>query len=178
MADNQRKFEPVIEGGKLNRKSEMQRGAESIFYNIIHDVVIPSAKKMLDEALHSLLYPGDTRRDTRQSNVQRTSYRRYYGTEDDSRAISAGRGADAYYYDTVTYASRGEAELVLDRMIEAVEEYGRVSVLDMYDMSDIDPERIPHTANNYGWMDLRSARVVRSYNGDYLIKLPRALPFN
>jgi hypothetical protein len=176
MADNQRKFEPVIEGGKLNRKSETQRCAESIFYNIMHDVVIPSVKKMADEMFHSLLYPGEPRRgDNRQSNIQRTSYRRYYGTEDDSRS---GRGSDAYYYDAVSYGSRGEAELVLDRMLEAIDEYGRVSVLDMYDMSDIDPERIPHTANNYGWSDLRTARVVRSYNGDYIIKLPRALPFN
>ena len=181
MAEIQRKFEPVIEGGKLNKKSDMQRGAEKIFYNIMHDVIIPSIRKTIDEAVHSLLYPGggDRRRDSdRPFGTQRTSYRRYYGTEDDSRAVNAGRDSDAYYFDSVSYQTRGAAEIVLDRMIDAIQEYGKVSVLDMYDMSDIDPERIPHTANNYGWMDLRTAHVVRAYNGDYIIKLPRALPFN
>ena len=59
-------------------------------------------------------------------------------------------------------------------MIDVIEQYNVVSVLDLYDMVDMSA---PHTANKYGWTNLRNADVVRVRDG-YVIKLPKPFPID
>ena len=70
--------------------------------------------------------------------------------------------------------NRGEAEDVLSRMDELIDQYGLVSVADLYDLVGINGN---YTDNKYGWFNIRTASVVRVRDG-YMIKLPKAVPLN
>ena len=60
------------------------------------------------------------------------------------------------------------------RMDELVSTYGLVSVADFFDLLGVTGN---YTDNNYGWTDIRNAKVMRVKDG-YMIKLPKALPLN
>ena len=78
------------------------------------------------------------------------------------------------YYDDIILDTRREAEEVLDRMQDLIDNYGMVSVADLYDLVGINGS---YTDNKYGWTHLRSADVQHVREG-YLLKLPKALPFD
>jgi hypothetical protein len=60
-------------------------------------------------------------------------------------------------------------------MNEVIDQYGMVTVADMYEMAD---RSAPYTSNKYGWTSVRSAEVVRARGGQYIIKLPKAMPLD
>lgn len=101
------------------------------------------------------------------------SYTNYYdrgSSVRDTRGYSNSR----YSYDDVILNSRREAEDVLDRMYELLDTYKVVRVADLYDLVNITGS---YTDNNYGWVDLRTAEIVRVRDG-YIIKMPRAIPID
>ena len=57
-------------------------------------------------------------------------------------------------------------------MVEIIDNYGFVTVADMYDMVDL---TAPYTAAKYGWTNIRTAEVIRGRDG-YMLKLPKAMP--
>ena len=60
-------------------------------------------------------------------------------------------------------------------MDELIATYGIASVADWYDLVGADSD---YTDNNYGWTDIQSATIVRTRNGDYMIKMPKAFPLD
>ena len=72
------------------------------------------------------------------------------------------------------FASRSDAEDVLDQMDAMLEKYKRVSVLDLYDMIDV---TAPFTSEKYGWTNLRDAKIIPT-KGAYKLKLPKATPLD
>ena len=70
--------------------------------------------------------------------------------------------------------TKDEAVAILEQMDEMIDQYGVVSVLDYYDLAGI---TMDNTSANYGWTDIRSARVIRTRDG-YVIKFPKARPIN
>ena len=77
--------------------------------------------------------------------------------------------------DDIVFETRGDAEKVLDTLSEALSVYGSVSVADFYDLADISAE---WTDNNFGWTDLRGARVLRTRGGGYTIDMPKPTNIN
>lgn len=78
-------------------------------------------------------------------------------------------------YDELIFATRGEAESVLERMFELIDSpYQRVTVGDLYDLSQVSPG--PYTNCNYGWYDLTGARVRRNYDNSFSLDLPKPRP--
>ena len=145
---------------------------------IIGEVLIPAMKKALSDivtnGIDMILY-GESGVTKRKTPGSRISYTNYYDRRDrdrdryDDRRVRTG-----YDFDDIILDSRGEAEDVLSRMDELIDNYGIVSVADFYDLCGITGS---YTDNKYGWTDIRSAQVVRVRDG-YKIKLPRALPLN
>ena len=78
------------------------------------------------------------------------------------------------FHGLFVFDTRKEAEEVLDRMDDLIDTYGVVSVADLYDLVGISGN---YTDNKYGWTNLRNADVQRVRDG-YLLKLPKALPFD
>lgn len=180
-----KKIEKVVTGvAKAKKKGELQKFADifiagdisNVKSYIIDDVLIPIAKKAIDDIVNNglkiLLYGSDEGFRRTKNSCTRASYRDYY--DDDSRHKSANLSTKRFDYDDVLFETRSDAAKVLTQMDEIIEQYEVVSVADMYDLAGLSQ---PYTSNKYGWSDIRSAEVVRAHDG-YIIKLPRALPID
>lgn len=67
------------------------------------------------------------------------------------------------------FATRSEAEEVLNHLITTCIQRGVATVGDLYSLIDIPKTYIDE---NWGWRNLRSARVIRAHNG-YILNLPK-----
>lgn len=145
----------------------------------VSDVIVPTLKKTLSELVTSgtdmILYDGEIRHRKRSTRSNRPSYREYYDDRN-GRDYYSYRNRSAYNYEDVILENRGEAELVLDRMMEIIDKYDRVSINDLYDLVGYDGGR--YTDANYGWTNLRNADVRRTRDGGYLLDLPPAKPID
>ena len=80
-----------------------------------------------------------------------------------------------YDYEELIYPDYASADSVLERMFELLDSpYERVTVGDLYDLSQVSPGA--YTNCDYGWTDLRGARVARNFDGTYRLELPRPRP--
>lgn len=180
-----KKLEPIAKG-KAKKKSEVKKFADvfvaedvtSIKDYILMEVLLPAAKKAISDVvtngIEMLLY-GETRSKSK-GRDSRVSYTKYYERDRDRDYDRPARrqGRYGYDYDDIILDTRREAEEVLDRMDDLIDNYGMVSVADLYDLVGITGN---YTDNKYGWTNLRNADVQRVRDG-YLLKLPKALPFD
>lgn len=75
-------------------------------------------------------------------------------------------------YENLYFTDAGFAAHVLDEMRSDIEHYHQVSVAAMYDYAGKSPSiNGKYTYRNYGWKDLRNARV-RPQGAEYIIDLP------
>lgn len=177
----------VVQGkAKIKKKGKSSKFAEMFIAEdvsnvksyIISDVLIPAAKKLFVDAIKDavdMLVFGRTDRGKRSSGFRAdyVSYNRYSDRRYDDRFSNDTRIRTEYGYDDVILETRGEAEEVLDAMNDIIETYGMVSVMDLYDLVGISGQ---YTDNNYGWKNLRNAESIRTRDGEYMLKLPKAIP--
>lgn len=182
MVEDKKKVDKVVRGKvKTKKKSGVTKFADvfisediaNVKSYIVGEVLVPAMKKALSDIITNgidmLLY-GESGVSKRNSRSSKVSYTKYYNDErSPSRSVKSN-----YNYDDIIIDSRGEAEEVLTRMDELIYSYGMVSVADFYDLVGVTSR---YTDNNYGWTDIRSARVIHVRDG-YIIKLPRAVPLD
>lgn len=175
----EKKVEKIVNGSvKSKKKNGVQKIAsvfvpedvENVKTYIIEDIVVPAVKDIILDAVRVFL--GIDKRSDKGSAASKVAYRSCY--DKDRQKNSVARTRVGYDYDDIILDNRGEAEEVLTRMDELIDEYGLVSVADLYDLVGVTGN---YTDNKYGWTDIRSASVVRVRDG-YMIKLPKALPIN
>ena len=70
---------------------------------------------------------------------------------------------------SVMFVTRSEAEDVLNHMISICDLRGVVTVGDLYNLASMSTS---YTEENWGWRDLRNARVVHIRSG-YILDLPK-----
>lgn len=183
---HKKKIEKVVSGtAKTKKKSEMSK-FKDIFLSedvsnvksyVLMDVLIPAMKKTLLDIVTTgadmILY-GDERGSRQRAPSERVSYRRCYDQRDD-RSIDRVRTRTGYSYDDIILTNRGEAEEVLSRMDELIDQYGVVSVGDLYDLVGITGT---YTDQKYGWTNIRTAKPQRLRDGGYMLMLPKALPID
>ena len=172
----------VSKPAKTKKKGELRKIAEEFIVDdvkniktyVITDVLIPTIKDtiwdILTNTLDMFLFNGTKDHRKHGKSSPKISYRDYYDSKNDRGRNYEIR--DRFDYDDLEFDSRGEADAVLTGMLETIDQYGVVSVADMYDMADV---TAPYTGNRYGWTSLRNAEVVRVRN-TYIIKLPKAKP--
>lgn len=175
----------VTASAKTKKKSDIHKFADIIIAEdaanvksyILMDVLIPAIKKAIADivtnGIDMLLY-GESGR-SKKSGASKVSYRSYYDKREDRTDYSSTRSRDSLDYDDIVFNNRGDAEAVLSAMEDIIDQFGVVSVGDLYDLADISTTN--YTINKYGWTNIRSAQVVRGRDG-YLLKLPRAMPIN
>lgn len=179
---SKKKVEPVVTGKAVKRHNAKRKLTDTFISEdlsnvksyIVMDILVPAVKKAVSDivtnGIDMILY-GETGRSTkekRRSNVDYVSYSRYSDRDRDDRRSS--RSSIGYTYDDIILDSRREAEEVLDKLYELLDQYGVVSVADYYDLVNVSGE---YTDNNYGWTHLRNAEIIRDRDG-YVIKLPKA----
>lgn len=183
--ETEKRLEKVTTGSvKTKKKSGISKFADAMISEdasnvgsyIFMDVLVPAMKKAVSDiitnGIEMLLY-GETGGNKRRSRADRVSYGSYYDRDRDRRERPS-RSRATYEYDDIVLDTRGEVERVIDKLEDSLDEYGTVSIGDLYDLVGITGS---YTDYKYGWTDLRSARAERVRDG-YLIKLPRALPLD
>lgn len=180
-----KKVEKVVRGKVKTKQNGVRKwrdffiseDANSIGNYILMDVLAPTIKetlyKIVVNSIDIALFGGTgggNRRDGKRSTHDKISFRDYNGISRREERSYSNTARDAGYQDIV-YETRADARDVLDSMDEVLETYDAVSVMDMYDLSGLTCD---HTLNNYGWTDIRNAKIVPVSDG-YIIKMPRAV---
>ena len=177
----ERQIKKVVQGTAKTRKKSGIHNLTEVFVSedagnvksyLREDVLIPGIRKILytiiSEGAHMIFLGGaGARKGVGSSKI---SYRDFYEQKDVVRRPETTR--NRFDHDDILFDSRGDAEAVLDEMIEVIGKYGLVTVADMYDMAQLSQ---PYTSNRYGWTNLSSAEVKR-VGGGYILDLPKAKP--
>lgn len=183
----EKKVEKVVSGKVTTRENKSRKfmgsfisgDANSVWESVLMDVLIPSLKKLVSEGINTasdLLIYGESRGRSSRSE-SKVSYRRYYEDRygDRRESESRSRGVrNRFDYDDLVFETRGDAMEVLKQMRETIDEFGLVSVGDMYDFAGTSA---PFTSHDYGWTSLRSADVKRVRDG-YVLDLPKFMPIS
>lgn len=176
-----KKIEKVTTGKvRTKKKSEMSKlkdvfiaeDVRNVKSYVVLDVLVPAIKK----AIYDIVVDG-IGMILGESVAKKRSGSNYVSYRDCSSSTrrDSERRRRGYEIDDVILDSRGEAEDVLDRMDDVLDEYKVVTVSDFYDLVGISDEPIDH---KYGWRNIASAEVVRSRDGGYMIRLPRPMPID
>lgn len=167
--ENAKNIEKVADGTVKKKNGAFSKFIESDLKDVreylVNDVIIPSIKKGISDIITNAcdMIFGQKTGNRRDLPAERVSYRSYY--QQPQRIIASS----AYDYDTIVYKTRGEAEEVLMRMREIVNEFDRASVADLNDLSGVSGN---YTDNNYGWgREIAQGQVIR-VSGGYMIDLP------
>lgn len=73
--------------------------------------------------------------------------------------------------DEYLFESRGEAEDVVDALRESLEQYGQVTVADLYELVGFETS---HIDTRWGWESLERASL-KAYQGGTLLRMPRRM---
>lgn len=186
---------PVVTGRVVRQKktpgkrlADMVRGIDvaSVFEYIVRDVLVPAFKDTATDAItqgtERLIFGevrGGYNRARSRSSSSYTSYNRYSSPTPRSSLIPRDdprrppeRERRAHKFDDIILESRGEAESVLEEMIEILSQYETVCVRDLLELLG---ETGSWTDQDWGWTDLRDSNVVR-VKGGYLLNIPRPEP--
>lgn len=180
----EKKVVKVVKGStKPKKKSEIQKITDVFISEDIHnvknyilmDVLVPAVKDAISSIVKNgidMLIYGESRGSSKKSNASRVSYRSYYDEPKRAEPIRS-RSLGGFEYDDIVFDNRGDAEVVLSAMDDIIDQYGVVSVADLYELADISTTN--YQVNRYGWTDIRSALPVR-INGGWMIKFPKPMP--
>lgn len=153
----------------------------------IMDVLLPEAKDMVIETVHSGLerlllgesrrYRGITR--PQSGNLGYVNYSRYSTPSRSSPWTSSQRAMSRqararHDFDDILLTSRVEAEEVIDQLFNVVEKYDEATIADLYDLVGLASS---HTDHKWGWTSIRGAGVTRTRDG-YLLDLPEPEPLD
>lgn len=171
----------VVNGKVKTKKNEgrklmnmfISEDAKNVKSYIVLDVLVPAIKKaildIVTDGADIILYGGSHGGKRKSGN--KVSYRSYY---DDKKDDKDYRSKGRFDYDDLVFDSRSECEAVREQMVEIIDQYGFVTVADMYDMADLPA---PYTSSKYGWTNIRTAETIRGRDG-YVLKLPKAMPID
>lgn len=185
----QHAIEKVVSGRvrvKKQRKGNLEKAAEiftgqdlnSVKEHLIKDVLFPNIQKLLYDTItngaDTIIYGGKGK--NKQSDGTRVSYWRSYdsgsGSNNEKQTYS-GRGI--YNFENLLFEKKQDAEAVLDSMQEIIDQFGVVSVADLYDLADVTIDNT--TASNYGWKSIASAKSVATPDG-WILSLSKPIYLN
>lgn len=188
---DRQKLEKVVTGPvKVKKRGELSKikdgfisdEAPNVWKNILIDAIVPTAQRAISDLFRNgvdiLLYSvfGDsTRSVSNKKPGQYVAYTNFYDRKrEDDRRYSGGAVTRAgYAFDDIILDTRGEAEAVLSQLDDMISTYGVARVADLYDLVGVTGN---YTDNNYGWTNIRNAEAVRTRDGCYMLKMPRAIP--
>lgn len=179
---------PVVTGKvSVRRKNDVnekiKQQTEELKRYTIQEVIMPSLKDVIwnifTTALSTFLY-NDTSSSPVRNNRQPAQYTSYSSVSSYNRmgrprvSQNTVKTVKPRPEEEFVFASKQDADTVLDQLREAVANFGVVSVQTLFELCD---RTAPFTANKYGWMDLEDAYIEHNRDG-YVLRLPRSLPLD
>lgn len=180
--EKERKVEKVVRNEvKVKKKSGFSKffsdfingDMTSVKEYLIDEVLIPSVKSTLSDAISNgvdmLLY-GESRGKRYSSNSgPKISYNSIYNKDPRNKVSYNNSKRDRVSIDEIILETRAEAEEVIAQMHSIIDDYGMVSVADLYETVGLDTS---YTDNKYGWYELGAASIIRVREG-FLLKLTK-----
>lgn len=200
---------PKVDGRVKDYKTPLQKVRDVFFEedfktvkeSLIKEIIVPTVKNFAADlfigAIERALFGTTNKRPP--SSVIRgggqvsslvrgggTSYGGYYNkpvTSIKSVAIeqTAGNGKPEWPFEDLVWMYKSKADQVRDNLISAAEQYGKVSVLQLYDSitDDDEPRHLDYTEDYWGWTKdtIGDARVTRVAKGWWL-QLPKPIQLN
>lgn len=172
--------------GRQFKETFIGGSARTAFEYMLMEVIIPSAKDMMAEAMQSgiekLIY-GDSRprrsAPSSYSSVGHVNYQRISAPNRNDKPpaprMLSRRSRSRQDFDEIVIPSRQEAEDVIERMFDILSRFGTVTVSDLYELTGIQSS---HTDHKWGWTELRGAKATRLRSGGFLLDLPEPEPVN
>lgn len=154
--------------------------AGSLGKYIVMDVLVPAIKQAVStifkDGIDILLYGQGGNPNKKTTTAGRVSYAGFY--KDRFSSPEPQKTSTRFGYDELEYPTRDEAVDVINAMDDLLNMYGKVSVADMYELSNATPE---YTYNNYGWArpsisDIRQVSTIVRRGDSYAIRMPKAQP--
>lgn len=189
--DEKPKMQKIVNGTATKKKPSLKEKFMGVFFQesvddlkkyIWSDIIIPAIRDLISDSVTKgsdfLLY-GQSRRPSPKGRTYATNatYVPYNSVSTPTRAaqqVQPSINKTSIAPTDIILSDKGEAEAVLDVLIETVEYYGQASRGDMLDSCGM---RTEHTDYKWGWKDLSTASVVRVRDG-YLLKMPREIPLD
>lgn len=185
-----KRFEKVISGtATVHKKSLIKRFFEIFFSGdvkdvksyLLFDVIFPSMKETLcnlvNKGTEMLIYGESSRPVSKKpGGTTYVSYSSSYRQPEREKLAPSRQNRMSHRFDDICFETRGDAEQVVDILVEAVSIYGQVTVGDLYDAAGITPDWTDDV-ENYGWTDLAGIGIVRIRNG-YILDLPKCVRLN
>lgn len=183
--------------GKQFRETFGGANARSVFESVLMEVILPGAQQVLfnasQEALRGAIFGGrmgPAQSAWRPGNSIGTPTGQYaYNAV--SKAVSTfqnGARAQGPFPDPrqpvsrlhktygdveeIVIPTRDEAVAVVMALQTIIEEYGKATVADLYELCHYTGE---FTDNNYGWKDISGTHPEMLRNGGYVLSLPRPI---
>lgn len=160
-------------------KQDIVSVAEHVFVNTIMPRLANLAVEVVDGIARGV-FLGETTEYSRSRALpsEHVSYQQYYGKQTvQARKTSNNSFRYGTRFDDVIFETFGDAQIVLDKLDDMINETGVVSIADLYSAAEghtINPNlSCPFTGNYYGWTDISKAKVT-SDGRVYWIKLPSA----
>lgn len=180
-----KKVEKVISGSATVKRRGLFRRFIDTFFNgdvkdvksyLIFDVIVPSIKETINSIVNKgtemILFGESTRSAKKSGSGTYVSYGSSYRGERE-RLPSSTRNRMVRRFDDIRFETRGDAEQVLDILIELISIYNQATVGDFYDAAGITPEWT-EDVDSYGWLDISGAKVNRTRDG-YILEMPRCV---
>lgn len=186
-------IEKVISGEVVTKKPSLGTRFKETFFSddiggvgryLVLEVLLPAARNLVvdsvNKGIERAIY-GDTMSHRRRADpMYRYSYNRspldkeprrgYLPDQPPPRPTHASRGVRKQAVGDIIIASRDEAEIVLERLGDLIDQFDFASIADLYELLGL-----PHTYidNKWGWDDIKDSDVRQVREG-YLIMLPAA----
>ena len=149
--------------------------------HILFDWLIPGIKNVVEDIVHMILF-GDSAPDSRlvrsrgESRMQTVNYNTIYNNK--RRATDEYIPRKASRQPELIFTRRSDAEQVLNGMLEYIDDYGRATMKNFYNIVFEVSEGEIYVPTDFqmtrlGWYDLSQATIVKVREG-YLLRMPRA----
>lgn len=196
----EKKVEKVIQGEAKQRKKSFGKklketfvadSGKSVVEYVALDVLVPAAKDMIadaaQQAVERLVF-GEARTTTRRNRFTPASplagqvnYSRFSRSPSPvgraaGRPDRAAQPTSVHQHDfgEILLSTRVEADTVLERLGDLIENYGTASVSDLYALLGMTAQ---YTDHKWGWVEFRGMDHSRVRDG-YVLDLPRPVPLD
>lgn len=167
------KFKEVFIGGES--KAAIRYIGTEVLLPALRNMIVDATTKGIERVIYGEAAPrrpvGPNTRVSYNTPVSRQGHRSPYDRPPHPAYSPASRGTRFEVSDLI-FATSGEANAVLERMIDIVDKYDLVSVADMHELAGVPSSHIHH---KWGWSDLRYATVQQTRDG-FIIEFPELEP--
>lgn len=152
-------------------KTFMTEDISNVKSYVISDVIVPGIKDFVWDVLISTINSMFGKTGVRK-NYSKESWRTGYDKVKHSSGYSDREEPKslAVDWEDIDFGSRGDAEYVLDSMQELISKYENVSILEYCGLADREGK---YTWDKYGWTNLSTAKVIKSWDGRFKIRFPK-----